>query len=346
MPIRGLMRVPLVALLVMHVGCASSPDAPAARKIPVVMDTDANNELDDQHAIAYMLFNGDTFDVAGITVNRTRGGGGIDEQLAEAVRVVKLCALDGRIPVLKGADGFFDDIAPHVNRSHFDGHAAVRFIIEQAHQPRSTPLVLLPVGKLTNIALALKKDPGIASKVRVVWLGSNYPEPGEYNQENDEGAVQYLLDTNVRFEIALVRYGTPTGTAAVRVTPAEIRERMAGRGPRVAEPVVGRHGGEFRTFGDYSISLFQNIELDGNPPSRALFDMAAVAIVRNPSWATSRQIPAPRLIDGKWLDRPGNARTITLWENFARDAIMADFFRAMERPQLVRSHALPRRASP
>ena len=46
-----------------------------AEEIRVILDTDANNELDDQHAIAYMLFNGDTFHVEAITVNRTRNGG-------------------------------------------------------------------------------------------------------------------------------------------------------------------------------------------------------------------------------------------------------------------------------
>jgi purine nucleosidase len=165
-----------------------------------------------------------------------------------------------------------------------------------------------------------------------VWLGSNYPEPGEYNQDNDEPAVQFLLEADVPFEIALVRYGKPSGTDAVRVTPAEIRARMAGRGPRPAEPVAGRHGGLFGTFGDYAISLFENIELHGNPPSRALFDMAAVAIVKNPSWAQATRIPAPRLVDRKWVEVPGNPRTITLWEHFDRTAILEDFFRTMERP--------------
>ncbi len=77
-------------------------------------------------------------------------------------------------------------------------------IIRQAKASGTQRLVLLPVGKLTNVALALHKDPSIASKVRIVWLGSNYPAPGEYNQENDEGAVQYVLDTDVPFEVALV----------------------------------------------------------------------------------------------------------------------------------------------
>ena len=305
-------------------------------RIPVLLDTDANNELDDQHAIAYLLFSADRFDIEGITVNRTRGGGDINAQAAEAERVVKLAGLHERIAVRKGADGAFEQIAPAVHGTTFDGSDAVRFIIERARVPRTGRLVLLPIGKLTNIALALKKEPAIASQVRIVWLGSNYPEPGEYNQENDEPALQFLLDADVPFEIALVRYGKPSGTDAVRVTREEIRQRMRGKGPRISEPVIGRHGGEFRTFGDYSINLFEHIRLDGNPPSRALYDMAAVAIVKNPAWATARRIPAPRLAGGKWQERPNNARTIALWENFDRGAILADFYRVMDAPTLPR----------
>jgi inosine-uridine nucleoside N-ribohydrolase len=312
---------------------APSGAAQAPPRIRVLLDTDANNELDDQHAIAYMLFSGDRFAIDGITVNRTRGGGGIDEQYAEAVRVVRLAGLYGRVPIFKGADGSFEQIAPHLGEREFDGAEAVRFIIERARTTRGGRLVVVPVGKLTNVALALKKDPSIGARIRVVWLGSNYPEPGEYNQENDESALQYVLDADVPFEIALVRYGTPAGTDAVRVTREEIRARMAGKGPRIRDAVVGRHGGEFRRFGDYSIDLFEHINLSGNPPSRALYDMAAVAIVKNPAWATRRQIPAPRLANGKWVERPGNPRTIAIWEHFNREAILADFYRVMDRPR-------------
>ena len=311
-----------------------SAQAPALSR--VLIDTDANNELDDQHAIAYLLFSGDVFDVEGITVNRTRGGGDVELQAVEAERIVTLAGLRRVFPVIRGANGSFAEIAPHIREKRFDGHAAVDAIIAQAKASTSQPLVLLPVGKLTNVALALLKDPSIASKVRIVWLGSNYPEPGEYNQENDEGALQYVLDADVPFEIALVRYGTPTGTDHVRVTREEIRQRMPGKGPRIRALVPGRHGGKFSTFGDYSVNLFDHIELSGNPPSRALFDMAAVAIVKNPAWAKSRKIPAPKIVDGKWVERPDNKRTITLWEHFDRDAIMNDFYAVMERPVLAR----------
>jgi purine nucleosidase len=332
-----LKRIAAMALALSLVACAAQAAPASQPRLRVLLDTDANNELDDQHAIAYLLFNGDHFQVEGITVNRTHSGGGIDEHVAEAERVVALSGLDGRVPVLRGADGSFSEIAPHVHEPAFDGSDAVEFIIERAHAAGGDRLVLLPVGKLTNIALALRKDPSIGPRVRVVWLGSNYPEPGEYNQDNDEEALQYLLDSDVEFEMVVVRYGQPSGTDAVRATPEEIRARMAGLGPRVAEPVRGRHGGTFHTFGDYSIELFENIQLYGDPPSRALFDMAAVAVVKNPSWAEQRRVPAPRLIDRQWVERPDNPRAITLWENFDRDAIMADFYRTMQHPVLTRS---------
>jgi hypothetical protein len=36
---------------------------PASIRSPVLLDTDANNEIDDQHAIAYLLANADRFDI-------------------------------------------------------------------------------------------------------------------------------------------------------------------------------------------------------------------------------------------------------------------------------------------
>jgi purine nucleosidase len=329
-------RARLALCLVLLSGACATLGAPGQPLTRVLLDTDANNELDDQHAIAYMLFSGDAFDVEGITVNRTRGGGDVEMQAAEAERIVRFSGLERRFSVFRGANGSFEEIAPHLDRPDFDGSSAVDLIIREAHESGARPLVLVPVGKLTNIALALKKDPSIASKVRIVWLGSNYPDPGEYNQENDEGALDYILDTDVPFEIALVRYGKPSGTDAVRASMDEIRANMPGKGPRIGSPVVGRNGGEFRTFGDYSVDLFEHIELSGNPPSRALFDMAAVSVVKNRSWAHPVRIPAPRLVDGKWVDRPDNRRTIVLWENFDRNAIMSDFYRTMGRPVLAR----------
>jgi inosine-uridine nucleoside N-ribohydrolase len=300
-------------------------------KIDVIFDTDANNELDDQHALAYLLFSGNEFSVRGVTVNATYNGGNIDEQYVEAERVLKLSNLYGKIPLLKGANGSFMDITGKVGSGTFDGAEAVNFIINEARSSKTGRLVLIAVGKLTNIALALQKDPSIASKVRIVWLGSNYPEPGEYNQDNDTASLNYVLNVNVPFEMVTVRYGKPSGTDAVRVTQQEVSQHMPGRGPKVSAPVTGRHKEAFTTFGDYSVNLFQHIQYHGNPPARALFDMAAVAVVKNPAWAATQEIPAPLLVDNKWVSRPTNQRKIIVWENFKRDEILADFYQTMDK---------------
>ncbi|MGI9239046.1 MAG: nucleoside hydrolase, partial [Woeseiaceae bacterium] len=181
-------------------------------KVRVLLDTDANNEIDDQHAIAYLLLSGDNFVVEGLTVNRTDNGGDIEEQAKEAERVVQLCAMHPQLPVTRGASGSFDEIAPHLAESDFDGAEAVDLIVKRAHAASSRKLILLPIGKLTNVALALKKDPSIIDKVKVVWLGTNYPDPGEYNLDNDVAALNYVLDTQVEFEVAVVRYGAESGT--------------------------------------------------------------------------------------------------------------------------------------
>lgn len=326
----------LLCLSLLLSACASDvPDevAPPAevadKKIRVIFDTDANNELDDQHALAYLLMNGDLFDVEGVTVNATRNGGDIDEQYAEAERILELCTLKDKIPLLKGANLGFSDIKDHVGQDVFDGSDAVNFIIEQAQAPAEQQLIVLAVGKLTNVALALEKEPTLAEKMRVVWLGSNYPELGEYNQDNDTTSVNYVLNTAVPFEMVTVRYGKPSGTDAVRVTQEEVVQNMTGKGPKAAQPVMGRHGVAFDTFGDYAVNLFAHIDYYGDPPSRALFDMAAVAIVKDPSWAQASTISAPHLVNNEWIERPQNPRQITLWEHFDRDQIMADFYQTM-----------------
>ena len=156
------------------------------KKIRVILDTDANNEIDDQHAIAYMLFSGDVFDVEGIVSNRTFNGGGVDRHTEEAQRVVDLCGCGDLIRVRSGADKSYDEISDSVFASSFDGSGAVDLIIERAHARDTRPLNVVAIGKLTNVALALKKDPAIASKIRVVWLGSGpFDTSGGYNINND-----------------------------------------------------------------------------------------------------------------------------------------------------------------
>ena len=304
-------------------------------KTRVLLDTDANNEIDDQQAIAYLLLSGDAFLVEGLTVNRTDNGGDIEEQAIEAERIVKLCTLHPELPVIRGASGSFEEISPHLAEPDFDGVDAVNLIIERAHAAAAEKLVLVPIGKLTNIALALQKDPSIIDKVKVIWLGSNYPDPGEYNLDNDPASLNYVLETNVEFEMAVVRYFADSGTSAVRVTLEDAKQNLAGKGPQAAAPVEGRNGGSFSTFGDYSVNLLENVRMSGDPPSRALYDMAVLAIVKNPAWAEARTIGAPILAGKAWQDRPDNPRKIVIRENFDKKAIIEDFYATIQKYSLA-----------
>jgi purine nucleosidase len=314
----------LIVLLIFTFICCQKSEVKSERKIRVIFDTDTNNELDDQHALAYLLFNQDQFKIEGITINATSSGGNIDKQYEEAKRVLQLCAAD-TLPVLKGADRSYPEIFPTLDSVAYDGKEAVDRMIEKAHKPAEDKLVILAVGKLTTVALAVAKDSSFAKRVRLVWLGSNYPEPGEHNQNNDTVAMNLLLNSAIDFEMVTVRYGKPSGTDAVQITQQEVNTLMPGLGPHISTPVTGRHGGEFYCFGDYSINLFEHIDYHGDPPARALFDMAAVAIVKNPAWAQQRTIPAPIFINNQWAERPANSRTITVWENFKRKEIIEDF---------------------
>jgi inosine-uridine nucleoside N-ribohydrolase len=312
-----------VIITFLVVGCQSK-EAKETRKTRIIFDTDTNNELDDQHALAYLLFNQSTFQIEGITVNTTDNGSSMEQHYAEAKRVLQLCAAD-TFPLLRGADKNFKDIVKTLDSTTYDGQDAVDLMINKSLENTSDTLVILAVGKLTTVALAVARDPSIVNRVRLVWLGSNYPEPGEYNQNNDTVAMNYLLNKKVPFEMVTVRYGKLSGTAAVSITQADVNKIMPGLGPRISVPVVGRMGGVFFCFGDYSVDLFKHIDYHSDPPSRSLFDMAAVAIVKNPTWAERSSIPAPILINNQWAERPGNPRKIIVWENFKSRAILDDF---------------------
>jgi len=299
-------------------------------KMRIIIDTDANNELDDQHALAYAFLNEDVFDVVGVTVNNTDNGYGLQGQYDEAERIIELFNKENEVPLFKGADEDYEQIAPHIGEANFDGQAAVDFIIQEALKAKNEKLVLVPIGKLTNIALAILKQPAIVDKIKVIWLGSNYPNPGEYNLVNDITAVNPVIESGVEFEMVTVRYGQPTATDAVRVTPEEVATHLAGKGPISNNTITGRHGGTFNRFGDYSKNLFDHAQMHGYPPSRALFDMVVLAVLKNPAWGTPHEIPAPKLVGQAWEEQPDNPKTIVYWDQFDRDAIVNDLFDKME----------------
>ncbi len=309
--------------MLIAVGFITACSQTATEKIPVILDTDANNELDDQHAIAYLIFNDDLFDIRGITTNRTWNGGPVEEHTKEARRIVHLCDAEDRISVMSGANGDYMTLKDSLDNPDYDGKRAVDFIVQQAHQmPEGEKLLLIPVGKLTNIALALEKDPSIVGKVKVVWLGSNWPGPGEYNMDNDTSAVNPVIESGVELWVCTVA----GGTMEVKTTRTAITNHLKGKG-KLVDPVEGRHGGSFDRLGDYLVNLWENVGQE----ERSLFDMAAVATVKNPQWAEDTVVYGPRLINGEWTTMSTRGDSVVFFRNYDVAGVMGDFWTTMQR---------------
>ncbi len=180
----------------------------AARK--VIIDTDPG--IDDSMAIFFAL-NSPELDVVGLTTIF----GNVHTDLATA-NALRLLEIAGRtdIPVAKGADhplaGPFGGPVPHVHGEDGQGNLhlpppttevvtepAAQFIAEQV-MTFPGEITLVPIGPLTNIALALRLEPRIAENVsEVVLMGGNALAPGnatpaaEANIHNDPEAADVVF---------------------------------------------------------------------------------------------------------------------------------------------------------
>ncbi len=330
-----------------------SPTVAAQEKMRIIIDTDAMAEVDDQNAIAYALFSGNHFEVEGITVNRGSdypertahrkyfGHVEIDDHLTEAVNVARMCA-SPNIPVLKGPTGNYRQIRGNINKATFDGSDAVNFIIQRAHAHSNRPLHIYAMGNLTNIALALLKDPTIADKIILWWLGTQWPDIWACNNHaGDLDAVDALLANPQNVPFNIIPWPTSAG-----VTFTEIQENMTGRGPQVSPALPGLRGNgpDFTCFGDYSVYLFDrfvgsNQKING----RSLLDVIGFAAVKNnvgeytpdemgaPSFVYESAIGSePHRHPGTWVANDNNPRRVTMWMSPNRDAVYNDFFNTID----------------
>ncbi|MEM6985281.1 MAG: nucleoside hydrolase [Pseudomonadota bacterium] len=153
----------------------------------IIIDTDPG--IDDALAILFALAH-PALDVVGLTTVF----GNVPTALAteNALRIADVAEAD--IPVVRGAEcplliaphGHADFVhgedglgnthqAPSLREAHASN--AAQFIVDQV---RAAPddITLVPIGPLTNVALALKLAPDIAKKTRVVLMGGAVHEPG------------------------------------------------------------------------------------------------------------------------------------------------------------------------
>ncbi|MGB0822210.1 MAG: nucleoside hydrolase [Ilumatobacteraceae bacterium] len=183
---------------------------------PFFIDTDTAS--DDAVALV-MAFARDDINIVGIGV--VAGNVPLASALQNALYTRELCGRTD-VPVYAGADrpliyelgtaqhvhgddGMGDIGLPLTGRAPNEGHAVDALL--EASNEYAGELTLVTLGPLTNIALAIQRDPSIADRIsRVVLMGAaadhigNVNPVAEFNMWVDPHAVQIVLESGLPLE--------------------------------------------------------------------------------------------------------------------------------------------------
>lgn len=187
-------------------------------RIPLLIDTDPG--VDDALALL-MAFADPRHEVVGLTI--AAGNVGLRHTVANAL---KICEVAGRdeVPVfpgcdrpllhpspdaanVHGVDGLGDAGLPPAARGADASHAA-EAILELSHR-HAGRLLLVALGPLTNLALALRLDPTLPSRIaRLVVMGGavtghgNITPSAEFNVYFDPEAAHIVFEAFERFDLS------------------------------------------------------------------------------------------------------------------------------------------------
>jgi purine nucleosidase len=186
-------------------------------KTPLLIDTDPG--VDDALAIL-MAFNDPAHAVVGLTV--CAGNVGLGHTVANAL---KLCEIAGRtdVPVFAGASEPLVHAAPDAAHVHGeDGFGDVGYVpaarmpeaehaaqaIVRLSHAHAGELLLVALGPLTNLALALRRDPSLPERIgRLVVMGGavtgqgNITPAAEFNVYFDPEAADIVLRAFPRYDL-------------------------------------------------------------------------------------------------------------------------------------------------
>ncbi len=185
-----------------------------AKIVPqLVLDTDARNEIDDQHFITYALYSGvDVLAINSIHNNQPYSEAKNYGEIWHLMELMWSSDYPKETPlVFHGAthkltrpqSGIWSDTKPIVSEASKTILAAAR-----GASPEN-PVYVLPVGPCTNVASALlqAKQEGfdLISRIRVVALvgGAESAGKGTYNGKNDPWSVYVVGKSGVDFTVIL-----------------------------------------------------------------------------------------------------------------------------------------------
>lgn len=284
----------------------------------VVLDTDTFNEIDDQFALAYLLQCGEVLQTEAIFAApffNGKSSGPQDGRDKSAAEIHRLLSLMGREEmsdrVFLGADRFLE------NGRAAENEAAHRLIeLARKHSP-ADPLYVIGIAAATDLASALLLAPEIAPALTVVWLGGNayhWPTASEFNLREDPQAVRVLFDSGVR----LVHLPCMGVVSAMTTCAPELRAALEHKNPLCDDLLAA-------VLAD-SQARFHRLWW-----SRAIWDVAAIACLADPSLVLTREEPRPLLTeDLHWQQVPGRPN-LTYVYHIQRDGVYRDLFTRLSR---------------
>lgn len=276
-----------------------------AKRLRVIVDTDAACEADDPYAIVHALLT-PRFIVKGILAEQFGSPGSVQKSYDVIQHILKL--MDVRdVPVLMGAEPLTaEDATPDCE--------AADFIIQEALKNDPHPLFVLCQGALSNVAAAINKCPAIQDKFTCIWIGGAfYPKGGwEFNSKNDYHAA------NAVFSSQLPVWQVPMeGYTRMQIGYAELERRIRPCGQ------VGEY--LYRQMVDYGMTAGW---VTGE--SWSIGDQPAIGLALNPGCGHFYTRPAPRFAeDGCYVDCPTN-RDIRVYNEIDPRYIIEDLICKLE----------------
>jgi len=276
-------------------------------KINLILDTDTYNECDDQFALSYLIKSKKLFNIEAITVapySHTKRDLTVrDGQELSYNEILKICNwlnFDTNNKVFKGS-------MDYIQNGYDEKNNAVNKIIEIALKNNKT--YILGIGAITNIALAIKKEPKIVNKIEIVWLGGNelgYEDNLEYNFRQDVEAVKIVFESKVKLTILPCK----KIVSELRIDINTLKKYLENKSELC----------------NYLIERFYNDGYHGVQESRVIWDISVIAYMINKKWFETEQMSCPNIRKDTSYEVTDNRHNITFVTKLDRNKIYEDLF--------------------
>lgn len=289
---------------------------PKEKKIRIILDTDAKNEIDDQFAITFALLS-EKLQVEALYATQfshdpaPTPSEGMELSYKEILTIQDKLGVSGEAPVLKGVAGLLEDLDNPPRCEATDD------LIQRARAMDTDDemLYVVAIGAITNIASAILLEPKIIEKIILVWLGGNtynWKTLPEYNLSGDFKASQAVFDLC----IPLIRFPCFDVVSTMLLNKEELNTNIRPYG------TIGAYLG--KTFDEYP-----RVKREGRS---CIWDLSTVAFMEDSSLGKTTLLPTPRLMDNVTWDMEDKARPLhRVVTSLNRDAIFESLYKKLKK---------------